>query len=305
MKRFLFNIIILFSIVGCNSQSADNPNVENARQGTFKIVADESFRPIIDSQIKVFLNEYPKINIKIEYRSEAECFKALDSDSATRLIITTKGLTEEELKYYKAKFNTNLMVEKVANDGIAVILHPSAKEELLTKADLKEILLGTSKKFKYKPVFDGLKQTSALRFMLDSVLYQDSIPASVSGSDSSVGVINYVAKNPNSIGFVGVSWVGNDQDTEQLSFLKKVKIASIKCESCGLSVYKKPYQANIATKQYPLVRGLYYIVKNDYGGVATNFAKWLEQERGQLIFKTAYLVPTKLKAFVQEVNVEQ
>jgi phosphate transport system substrate-binding protein len=302
MKQLLYIILLVLVLQACNNDKKENPNIETARRGSFKMVVDESFRPIIDSQIEVFLSEYPDIKINIEYKPEAECFKALDSDSATRLIITTKGLTQEELKAYKERFGTNLMVDKVANDGIAVILHPSVKEALFSKEDLRQILLGKSK-FKLNPVFDGLRQTSSLRFMLDSVLKMDSLPNTITGLDSSVAVINFVAKNPNSIGFVGVSWVGNEQDPDQLSFLEKVKIASIKCESCNLPLYKKPYQANIATKQYPLVRGLYYIVKNDYGGVATNFAKWLEQERGQLIFKRAFLVPTKMNVFIQEAEV--
>jgi phosphate transport system substrate-binding protein len=301
LKIFIF--FFLTSLVSsCNNTTTTNPNIETARQGSFKITADESFKPIIDSQIDVFLSEYPKINIKVEYKPEAECFKALDEDSATRLIITTRGLTTEEDAYYKSKFSTGMMYDKVANDGIAVILNPAAKDSFFSKKDLQEILLGTSK-YKYKPVFDGLKETSSLRFMLDSILHQSDIPKSITGMDSTIGVINYVARNPNSIGFVGVSWIGNDQDAEQVSFLRKVKVASILSENTNFPGYKKPYQAKIATKEYPLVRSLYYIVKNDYGGVATNFAKWLEQERGQLIFKSAFLVPTKMQVFVQETQV--
>ena len=298
-------VVILLTVLfaSCNT-SKPSATAETARKGTFKITADESFKPIIDSQIAVFLSAYPDITINVVYKSEAECFKAFDTDSATRLIITTRTFSTDELAYYNQKFPNGVMTDKVANDGIAVLLNPAAKDSLFTKNDLKEILLGTSK-YKYKPVFDGLKETSNIRYMLDSVLHQSNIPTTVTGLDSTKAVIDFVARNPNAMGFVGVSWVGNDQDSEQLSFLRKVKIASIKCESCSLPLYKKPYQANIATKQYALVRGLYYIVKNDQGGVATNFAKWLEQERGQLIFKTAYLVPTKSPVFVQEVDVTQ
>ena len=39
----------------------------------------------------------------------------------------------------------------------------------------------------------------------------------------------------NAIGFVGVSWIGNKEDTAQLSFLKKVKIAAIECSTAMAS----------------------------------------------------------------------
>ncbi len=302
IKNIATIIILAVTVLSCNSQAKPNPNIETARQGSFKITADESFKPIIDSQIAVFLSEYPNIKITVDYKPEAECFAALENDSSTRLIITTRDLSKDEYYNLKLKFPVGIMSDKVANDGIAVIMHPSAKDTMLSRRDLKEILLNTSK-YKYQAVFDGKRQTSSLRFMLDSVLGQAELPPNARGLDSTKAVIDFVAKNPNSIGFVGVSWIGNDQDEEQLSFLRKVKIASILCEKCAYPSYKKPYQANIATKQYSLVRGLYYIVKNDQGGVATNFAKWLEQERGQLIFKVAYLVPTKMNVFVEATEV--
>ena len=48
-------------------------------------------------------------------------------------------------------------------------------------------------------------------------------------------------------------------------------------------------QASILTRRYPLVRGLYYILKENYSGLGRGFVNFLEQERGQLIFKRAYL----------------
>lgn len=305
--RYYFIILLTISLLQSCDRSkkpAVNPKIETARNGTFKITADESFKPLIDSQLSVFLNEYPNIKVVVDYKPEAECFKAFDTDSATRLIITTRNLSAEELAYYKQKFTVGILSEKVANDAIAVILNPTARDSMFTKEDLKQILLGTSK-YKYNPVFDGTKETSNLRYMLDSVLRQTDLPKGITGQAGTKAVINYVARNPNAIGFVGVSWIGNDQDAEQLSFMRKVKVAALRCTNCANEVFKKPYQANIATKQYPLVRGLYYIVKNDYGGVATNFAKWMEQERGQLIFKTSYIVPTKMNVFVQITDVEQ
>lgn len=297
-------IVVVFFMCSCNNSNYDNPNVETARKGTFKMVVDESFKPIIDSQIEVFKSAYPDVNINVTYTTEAECFKAWDSDSATRFIFTARTFNEEDAKYYRKKFTNGFMSEKVAYDAVAIILHPSAKETLLTMEDIKDAMLGKSK-FGYKPVFDGLKETSNLRYILDTVLKTDDIPPSVRGLDSNKAVIDFVAKNPSAMGFIGISWIGNG-DPENLEFASNVQVASLQCtKDCPAYAYKKPYQANIATRQYPLVRGLYYIVKNDQGGVATNFAKWLEQERGQLIFKSAYLVGVKQQTFIKDVEIER
>jgi phosphate transport system substrate-binding protein len=45
------------------------------------------------------------------------------------------------------------------------------------------------------------------------------------------------------------------------------------------------------TRRYPLVRGLYYIIKENYSGLGTGFISFLKYERGQLIFRRAYLGP--------------
>ena len=71
---------------------------------------------------------------------------------------------------------------------------------------------------------DGNKATSTVRFMIDSVLKGQPFSANVQAAATSEGVIDYVAKNTDAIGFVGVSWIGNPEDTTQLSFLNKVKI---------------------------------------------------------------------------------
>jgi phosphate transport system substrate-binding protein len=64
---------------------------------------DESFAPIIDEQIKVFMSQNPKAKIIPHYKPEAECLKDLLSDS-TRMVIVTRGLTATEELFIKTLF---------------------------------------------------------------------------------------------------------------------------------------------------------------------------------------------------------
>ncbi|MGK3946858.1 hypothetical protein ABK046_51895, partial [Streptomyces caeruleatus] len=78
------------------------------------------------------------------------------------------------------------------------------------------------------------------------------------GLDSNKAVIDFVAKNPTAMGLIGVNWIG-EGDPNDLSFDKRIKVVSLQCQrNCPSYSYIKPYQLKIATKQYPLVRGLYY-----------------------------------------------
>ncbi len=280
---------VLFA--GCHEEQ--RTDLDNPTKGTIHISVDESFEPVIDSEIKVFEALYPEAKIIAEYKPEAECFKDLLKDS-TRMIIVTRGLTPDEEKFYKDKFSFLPSWSKVANDAVAVIVNKEAPDSIFMMGDIRGILDGTSGN-KQLAVFDGLSGTSIARYAVDSILKGKPLdPKKVFAEKSSDDVINYVAKNKNVLGFVGVSWIGNPEDTTQLSFLNNVRIASIECMKCEERTFVKPYQANIMTKRYPMVRGLYYILKENYNGLGSGFANFMTYEKGQLIFRRAYLGPAKI-----------
>lgn len=281
--------VIIFS--GC-SGGDQRTDLDTPNSGTIHISVDETFRPVIDSQIEVFEALNPKAKIIAEYKSEAECFKDLMKDS-TRMIIVTRGLTEQEEKFYKDSFSYYPSYAKIAYDAIAVIVNNNAPDSVFTMSKIRGILDGSTGD-KQLAVFDGLKETSTIRFVIDSILKGKPFdPKKVFAVKNSQAVIDYVSTHDNVLGFVGVSWIGNKEDTSELSFLKKVRIASLEC-TCPDKTFVKPYQANIMTKRYPLVRGLYYILKENYNGLGGGFANFLQYEKGQLIFRRAYLWPAKM-----------
>ena len=167
------------------------------------------------------------------------------------------------------------------------------------------MLAGTSAD-KYKIVMDGLSATSTVRFAIDSLLQGKPLGPRVVAAKTSPEVIDYVANDPNAIGMIGVSWIGNSDDPEQLSFLSRVNVAALYCETCEEDdVYVKPYQANIAMGRYPLLRSLNYILKENYQGIGRGFVNFLIHERGQLIFKRAYLLPGRMQFQVRSMNINQ
>ena len=288
--------------VGCGSKPKKVSD-ESLSSGTIHISVDESFKPVIDSQISVFMASYPNANIIAHYKPEAECLKDLRYDSI-RMVIVTRGLSENEVNFYRDTLGYAPRFGKMASDAIAVIVNKKAKDSLFVVSDLRGMLGGTlpsNKKF----VMDGLSATSTVRFMMDSVLRGDKLFSGVKAATTSEEVIEFVSNNEDAIGFVGVSWIGNKEDSTQLSFLNKVRIAGLGCERCKESVYVKPYQANIVMKRYPLVRGLYYILKENYAGLGSGFANFLTMERGQLIFKRAYLAPSKMALQVRRMDMEE
>jgi phosphate transport system substrate-binding protein len=302
IQKLFYCFFILFVFAGCSNPSAPE-YTDTLTTGTIHISVDESFKPVIDSQIKVFEASHPKAKIIAHYKPEAACLKDLMIDSI-RMVIVTRELKTDEEQLLKDTLQFLPNQGKMAFDAMAVIVNNQAKDSIFDMNDLAAILKGNSN-FKLKPVMDGLTATSNVRFALDSILKNQPFSKEVAAATNSEGVINFVANNTNAIGFIGVSWIGNHEDETQLSFLKKVKIASIRCGICQQETYVKPYQANIATRRYPLVRGLHYILKENYDGLGSGFKNFLIYERGQLIFRRAYLWPSMMSFEVRKTDIKE
>ncbi len=260
------------------------------------------YEPVIDSEIKVFESSFPNAHIIVHYKAEAQCLRDLSTDT-TRLVLVTRGLTEAEEKFYKDSFYTEPTFGPLALDAVAIIVNNHSPDSVFEIKDLQNLLNGTDTR--HVAVMDGVSATSTVRFAIDSILRGQQIGKNVMAAKSSEGVVDYVSKNENAIGFVGVSWIGNKQDPEQETWLKSVNVAAVRCTSCGGPTYVKPYQANIYLHRYPFLRSLYYILKESYSGIGNNFVNFLQYERGQLIFQKAYLWPTGMSFQKRDVQISQ
>ncbi len=296
-----FFMTLIFT-TGCKQKYSSR--TDTLTSGTIHISVDESFRPVMEEQISVFETSYPGAHIIAEYKTEADCFKDFYKDSLNRMIIVTRGLTREEDDFYLDSLKYYPRWDNIANDAITIIVNSKSTDTLFTLDRLKKQLSGEINRDQ-KVVFDGLNATSTVRFAMDSILKGSRFDTTVvQAVKNSSEVINYIATHENAIGFVGISWIGNPEDSAQVNMLKNVKIAYVSCTVCEEEPYVKPMQASISTRRYPLVRGLYYILKENSNGLGTGFINFLNQERGQLIFKRAYL-GTKMFFEIRNVKINQ
>ncbi|HZG23269.1 MAG TPA: substrate-binding domain-containing protein [Chitinophagaceae bacterium] len=303
VTKFSLWLLSVFLLIGCGNNQAVKTPGDTIKTGVIHISVDESFKPIIDSQISVFESSFPDAKIIAHYKPEAECIKDLMIDSI-RMVIITRGLVSKEESILRDTLSFTPIQGKMAFDAIAVLVNKQAKDSIFDMADIRSLVKGTSG-YKYKVVMDGLSATSTVRYAMDTLLQGQPFGKNVVAATSSDGVIDYVTNNKDAIGFVGVSWIGNKEDGNQLSFSENVKIASLECIICNPKAYVKPFQANIAMRRYPLVRGLHYILKENYQGLGSGFVNFLIYERGQLIFRRAFLWPAKMSFEVRNAGLNQ
>ncbi len=72
-RRWLNPTIICFFLfffwVSCQSKPVKDNLQDTAVRGTIHVSIDESFRPVMDEQIKVFESQFPEAHIKAHYKT--------------------------------------------------------------------------------------------------------------------------------------------------------------------------------------------------------------------------------------------
>jgi len=289
MRSFSLFFIALFLLTACKTTTEkmqDSPN-----QGLIRISVEESFKPFMEEQLKVFLESNPKAEIIVSYKSEIDCFKDLANDS-TRMIFVTRGLNKKEQVDYKKSLSYNPNFAILAYNAVAVLVNKSADDSVFSLDELSKRITGKSEK---QVVMDGNNLTGIVRFIKDSLAKEAPLGKNVVAANGSEEVIDYIATHKDAIGFVGMNWIGDGYDPAQIELRKKVKLGLIECTQClEKGYFSKPSPATISKAQYPLTLPIYFILKENAAGLGTGFLNFLSLERGQLIFKRSFLVPAKM-----------
>jgi len=297
-NRISFFLLLLFFCFGCNG--SDSPD-DTPTSGQISISVDETFKPLIDSEIYTFEGIYNYTDVNVSYKTEAEAFNDLMNDTI-RLIIVPRKLNKDELKEFE-KWEIVPKVTKIAYDGVALIGSKDLKDSTLTIEEIKILLSeGSPPNYKnVKVVFDN-NNSSTINFLKEKTGVK-KLSSNCYALTSNSAVIDYISKEKNSIGVIGVNWISDRDDTTNLSFLKSVKVMEISASDS--SEYYKPYQAYIARKVYPLWREVYIISKEAYTGLGTGLTAFIASERGQRIVLKFGLVPATMPVRLVELINEE
>ncbi|MBL7711429.1 MAG: substrate-binding domain-containing protein [Chitinophagaceae bacterium] len=289
------NIFLCSSLLFAACGEDKTPKVtDTLTSGALTISVDETYKPVMEQEVKVFMSNYPEAKVSVQYKPEAEAIKDY-LEGKVKLVVVSRELTEAEKNYCLETKNVPSSLV-LAKDAIAVVLAKDAKDTLFSKTQLKGIIGGQFAK-KYTVVFDNAG-SSTLKYITDSLMRGEPVGKDIYAAKSNEAVIDYVVKNPSAIGFVGLSYISDTIDSTAERFTTHVKIAGIMNDS--LQQFYQPYQADIALKHYPLVRKMTYIKNETYPGLATGFSNFLASDVGQLILGKARLVPMRMSLVIRE-----
>jgi phosphate transport system substrate-binding protein len=301
MKLQIIIVVFLssFALCSCNQNPVGEAYTDTPTSGKVNISVDESYALLFDTQIYTFEALYPNAKINARFKSEKEALIDLLKDSS-KVAVLNRELTKEELAKFKAA-NIYPKTTKIAEDAVALVVNNLNIDTSLTVKQLKKFLCGEdsvwpqNKNQKINIVFDN--PNSANYRYLKNLVEQKDFGKNVFAVTSNPEVINYVNTHENALGVISVNWISDTDDTLTQSFLKKVKVVGLTDEEYPneLTKFRKPRQAYIANKSYPLCRSVYMINRQTRAGLGTGFVSFVAGEKGQRMMKLAGLVPATMQ----------
>lgn len=288
---------VLFAVLfaSCQSQLKNKVN-DTPTSGCIHFACEESHRLIIETELAVFHAIYQNAQLLPHYYDEETLFKQLYSDSM-KLGVASRMLNNKEIAFFNQKKIFPHQV-KIASDAIAVLLHNENVDTLFTVKELAGVFKGTINQWQQLRSHgsrDSIEivvesaHSGIIRYIIDSVALTKKTSAKFHFAASELEVIKYVSNNRNSLGLVGVGWISDRDDSTCLSFDKSIRVATIAANENSRGY--KPFQAFIATQQYPLCRSIYLISTDPHLGLAAGFQSFVASDKGQRIILKSGLVP--------------
>ncbi len=302
MNRMEYRLAIYLAAVvllvgACRGKNTSRQ--DSMTTGTVKIAVDETLAPIIANETEVFESIYISAGIISIPCPEVDAFNLLLKDSV-RMIIATRQLTSEEEAYFKQKTIFPKSV-KIAVDGIAFIVNKGNPDTLLTTEQIRKVLTGEISQWselnaqsqlgKIKVIFDNPRSSTA-QYAVTSICKGKELSPDLSALSNNAAVISYVSENPAAMGIIGVNWISDHRDSTLMGFNKNIRVVAVSKEETATKANSyQPYQAYLATGDYPFRRDIYAILADPRVGLTSGFTAFLTSDRGQRIILKSGILP--------------
>lgn len=292
-------MILFATVVSCRPGGPRELN-ETPTRGDIRIMADESFELLVDTEVKTFTSLYQNAKIKVDYKPEVDLINDFMKDSA-KVIVTSRRLTEDQIQYLR----DTLVVARTTSfawDALALISNKDNKDTLLRYTTVRDIFKGRTKNWKdinpnsdrneISVIFDNTKSGN-IRYFKELFEIEGSLEENFFAVNSNSEVVDFVSRNPDALGIISVNWISDKDDSLSMSFSKRVNIIAVSQELYD-GYYYRPYQGFIYDKSYPFVREIFFISRETFTGLGSGFIQFATAEQGQKIVLKSGLVPAMM-----------
>jgi len=291
---------VLLFLSSCGQMGKTGTN-ETPTRGKIRISVDESFQPIIESEVFTFTHLYENAYITPDYKPENDVINDFMNDSV-KVIVTSKKLTDYQIQYLR----DTLIVARTstyAYDALALVTNKENKDTLLKYDDIRDKFIGQAKTWKdidpksklgnIRVIFDN-NGSGNIRYFKELFEIKDSLSGSFYAVKSNTEVINFVSRNPDAIGIISVNWISDKDDPKSRELRNKINLIAVSQQFINDGSYYRPEPGFIYTKSYPFVREVYLISRESFPGLGSGFINWACGEQGQRIVLKSGLVPATM-----------
>lgn len=283
--------------------SACTPRVKvdhRMSEGYIGFACDESYANVLEQHVFVFTRSNPGAFIDMQQASERDALQALLDDSV-RLVALSRPLTQAEKNKILTENRLNCNETHIAVDAVAFVVNKHNADSILTADDIRRILTGQvtrwdelfpgSRLGKIQVIFDN-RHSSTVRYAVDSICAPDALYNGVSAVENSLQVVDEVSKRRNAIGVMGAGWITSLDST---STPVRSLVSPVRVKRDEQSQAFGPFQAYIASGQYPYYRSIYMINTESSNGLCTGFTIFVAGQRGQKIFEKTNISPARIQ----------
>jgi phosphate transport system substrate-binding protein len=303
-------IMLLLLITSCNT-GGTRKLTDTPTSGNIRIVVDESFQPLIDTEVYTFTSLYTRAQVKPEYKPEFDVVSDFMNDSV-KVMVTSRKLSDSQIQYLR---DTLVIARTItfAYDALALITNKENKDTLLNYNTVKDIFTGKVKNWKevnsksklngINIIFDNNKSGN-IRYFRELFGISDTLGRNFYAVNNNTEVIDFVSRNPEAIGIISVNWISDKDDSLSMSFVKKINVLAISQQFVNDGSFYRPYQGSIYDRSYPFVREVYLISRETYTGLGSGFIQWATAEQGQRIVLKSGLVPATMPIRLVQIKKE-
>jgi phosphate transport system substrate-binding protein len=273
MRKYAI-LLTAFMVLLASAAGAASPQ----KAKSIQIKGSDTMVNLGQAWAEAFSKRAPGVNIAVTGGGSGTGLTALLNGTCD-IAESSRVMEDKELKQAAAK-GVKPVEEKVALDGIAIVVHPKNPVKNLTIDQLREIFMGNITNWK---VVGGANKTIVIlsrEVNSGTHIFLKEFSPSALMMPSSQAIAEEVAGNENAIGYYGMGYIGPKQKV--IAVAKDAK-----------SPFIEPTIDNVKSNLYPISRPLFLYTNGAPQGIVKDFIDFVYSKEGQEIVKKLDFVPVK------------
>ena len=245
------------------------PHISHAQ----RIKGSDTVLPLTQTLSEIYMNKHPEATITVTGGGSGVGISAL-LDGTTDIAMASRAIKFSEKMKLKQSGHEPCEVI-VAYDALAVIVNPGNPVKQLTREQLEKIFRGKITNWKEVGgedakiiVYSRETSSGTYEFFKESVLQNKNYMSGVLSMPATGAIIQSVSQTRGAIGYVGLAYLN-----------PMVKAISVSYDGGRNFVY--PSVESAMSKEYPVVRPLYYYYDKANEATVTPFIQYIRSEEGQ------------------------